>query len=236
MADQRARVDTLDTDHARLFQVLSKRHLRAPVRRPLPVFLDDETLDVHAPRLRVLGVDSDVADFRISHADQLALVRRVGQHFLVAGHRGVEDRLAHGLAHRAKCAAAENSPVGQRQYRFAPFAHRSATPSSRRKRFRPPTIVSTALPFSRIPANGVLRLFDRNFSGATVHSRLGSITVMSAARANRKRTCLQPQQRRGIERHHLNQARRFDQRSMHQLERKSERGLETHDSVRRVRE
>src|SRR5277367_6211211 len=136
MADQRARVDSLDTIDARRFQVFSKRHLRTPVRRPLPIFLDDKTLDVDAPRLRVFSIDSDIADLRISHADQLALVRRISQDFLVTSHRRVEDYFTNRLADCAECAAAEHSSVGQRQYRFTPFAHRSATLSSRRKQFR----------------------------------------------------------------------------------------------------
>ena len=41
-------------------------------------------------------------------------------------------------------------------------------------------MVKIALPLSRIPANGVLRLFERNFAGSTVHSRFGSMTVISA--------------------------------------------------------
>src|SRR5690606_25559406 len=50
---------------------------------------------------------------------------------------------------------------------------------------RPPTIVNTARPRSRLPANGVLRLFERKCDGSTVHSKPGSNTVTSAGAARR---------------------------------------------------
>ena len=53
------------------------------------------------PRLDVLGVDAGVADVRIRQRDDLPGVRRVGQDFLVAGHRGVEHHFA-GRAGRAR--------------------------------------------------------------------------------------------------------------------------------------
>src|SRR5437870_1270379 len=44
----------------------------------------------------------------------------------------------------------------------------------------PPTIVIAARPRSSQPVNGVLRLFDRNVFGSTVHATFGSITETSA--------------------------------------------------------
>ena len=47
--------------------------------------------------LVVLAVDAGVADVRRGLHHDLPVVRRVGQRLLVAGHAGVEDRLAEGL-------------------------------------------------------------------------------------------------------------------------------------------
>src|SRR5207245_4964529 len=100
MPHQRARIDTLETDDACAFEVFAQRHLGAPVRRTRNVFLDDEALDVDAGRLLVFAIDPDVADLRIGHAHHLALVGRVSEHFLVAGHRRVEDYFADRLTDR----------------------------------------------------------------------------------------------------------------------------------------
>src|SRR5205085_8915539 len=63
-----------------------------------------------------------------------------------------------------------------------------STSAKRQKRYNfqtvfPPTIVRAARPFSFQPWNGVLRDIDWKFCASTVHSRSGSIRVMSAARS-----------------------------------------------------
>src|SRR5208282_3840078 len=102
MANQSARVDSLYSDDAGLGQVFVERDFRAPVGRPLAALLDDKALHVDAPRLDVLAVGADVADFRVRHAHELAHVRRIGENFLIAGHGSVEHDFAHGLAFREK--------------------------------------------------------------------------------------------------------------------------------------
>ena len=62
-------------------------------------------------RLGILVVDAGVADVRCGHHHDLAVVRRVGERLLVAGHAGVEDRLAEGLALGAVALAAEGAAV-----------------------------------------------------------------------------------------------------------------------------
>ena len=51
-----------------------------------------------ARRLEVDRVDAHVADLRRRHGDDLPAVRRIGQHLLVAGDRGVEHDLARAVA------------------------------------------------------------------------------------------------------------------------------------------
>ena len=57
---------------------------------------------------------------RRGHHDDLAVVRRVGQRLLVAGHAGGEDGLAEGLAGGAVRLAAELAAVHARQERELP--------------------------------------------------------------------------------------------------------------------
>ena len=66
--------------------------------------------------LGVLVVDAGVADVRGGHHDDLAVVRRVGEGLLVAGHAGGEHGLAEGLPHGPVGAAAEDPAVLQDEY------------------------------------------------------------------------------------------------------------------------
>ena len=67
---------------------------RAPVARDGAQLLDDEPAHM---RLRAFPVDlvhAVVADLRTSHRDDLAAIRRIGEHFLIPGHRSIEADLA----------------------------------------------------------------------------------------------------------------------------------------------
>ena len=77
--------------------VLSARQLLATRRR----LAHDEPGHLRRPRLVVAGGHAVVADLGRRHRDDLTGVGRVGQHFLVAGHAGVEDHFAVRLAGRA---------------------------------------------------------------------------------------------------------------------------------------
>ena len=54
-------------------------------------FADDEPCRCGRRDFNILGIDAVVADVRIGHRDDLTRVGRVGEDFLIAGHRGVED-------------------------------------------------------------------------------------------------------------------------------------------------
>src|SRR6266852_542995 len=122
MPHQRASIDTFDADDARALEVIAKRHFGAPVRRPRPAFLDDEALDVDAARLLVRSVDSNVPDFGIRHANNLSLVRRIGEHLLVASHRRIEHDFAGRLADRAEGVTTKDAAVREREYGPLAFA------------------------------------------------------------------------------------------------------------------
>ena len=117
-ADQGARVDALDAEDV-VLGAGSRRGGRCE-RKLLGMRVSSRTMKPSTcgrRRFAVLGVDAVVADERIGHGDDLALVGRIGQHFLVAGHAGVEDDLAEGLAGRAEAAAGVDRAVFESQFR-----------------------------------------------------------------------------------------------------------------------
>ena len=61
--------------------------------------------------LLVGRVGAVISDQRISHGHDLAAIGRIGQHFLVTGHRGVEADFADPRAGGAKRFALENPAV-----------------------------------------------------------------------------------------------------------------------------
>ena len=74
---------------------------------------DDQAGGKHAARLDVFGVGADVADMGIGQRHQLTGIRRIGQDFLIAGHRGVEHDFANGQAGGANRPAPENGTVSK---------------------------------------------------------------------------------------------------------------------------
>ena len=68
-------------------------------------------------RFQVFRVDAVIADERIRHGDDLPLVGRIGQHFLVAGHAGVENDFAERFAGGAEAVAREDRAVLECQFR-----------------------------------------------------------------------------------------------------------------------
>ncbi len=93
MLGQRAGVDPLDADDPVGGEVVGEADLAAPVARRLAEFFDDEAADVGLVGFGIELVDPVVADQRVGHGDDLAAVGGIGEHLLVAGHRGVEADL-----------------------------------------------------------------------------------------------------------------------------------------------
>ena len=65
-------------------------------------------------RFDVLPIDAGVANMRISQRYDLAAVARVGEDFLITGHRGVEHHLTDRAAGRTDSLAKKYRPVGKR--------------------------------------------------------------------------------------------------------------------------
>ena len=61
--------------------------------------------------LHIFAVRAGIADVWVGQCDDLAAVRRVGQDFLIPGHRRIEHDLADGLAFGADRCAVEYCSV-----------------------------------------------------------------------------------------------------------------------------
>src|SRR5262249_32834614 len=77
---------------------------------------NDKPFDMRLARFEVFGIDAVITDERISHADDLPAIRRIGEHFLVAGHARIENDLAKRLAGSAEMAAGIDGPVLKGQF------------------------------------------------------------------------------------------------------------------------
>ena len=87
----------------------------AKVGRQQRQVLDDQASGEHLGGLDVFGVDAVVADVRIGQRDDLPAVARVGEDFLVAGQRGVEDDFAGGVAGGTDRGAVKDRAVCERK-------------------------------------------------------------------------------------------------------------------------
>src|SRR5208337_1772348 len=114
-------------------------------------------------------IGADVSHLRRGHGDNLADVARVGEDFLVAGHRGVEHHLADALTRGAEGAALEHHAVGQGQGGASQWLS-SCSSAPSKNTGRPPTKVWTTRPTIRISAKGVFRLREWKRCGSTVQS------------------------------------------------------------------
>ena len=74
-------------------------------------FLDHETAHVRGLTFLIERVDAVVSDQRIRHRHDLPAIRRIGQNFLITGHRSVEANLTDACAGRAKRFPLEISAV-----------------------------------------------------------------------------------------------------------------------------
>ncbi len=106
-------VDAADAHDALAGQLVAQAALRPPRGRPPARLAHDVPADPDPAGLRVVVVDAGVADVRGGHHHDLAVVARVGEGLLVAGHAGGEDRLAERLAGGPEGLAAERPAVLQ---------------------------------------------------------------------------------------------------------------------------
>ncbi len=94
VANQRAGVDAFEAGYAVPVEVVVQRSGAAPGRGRARQRPNHEARDPDLAALGIFVIDPRVADVRRRHGDDLLGIRRIGQDFLVAGHRGVEDGFA----------------------------------------------------------------------------------------------------------------------------------------------
>jgi len=110
-AGQSAGVDARQADAAIALQPGVEMLGAAEIGRIGHVLADDATQGVRVDRLDILGIGADIADMREGKIDDLARIRGIGHHFLIAGHRGIEADLAHRRALGAESLAPDDSTI-----------------------------------------------------------------------------------------------------------------------------
>ena len=115
-ARQASRVDAGNGDDAAPLEEFLQRIGRAPVARHLRQIAHHEAGGIDLAGFHVFRRRADVADVRIGESDDLAGIGRVGENFLITGHRGVEHHFSGRVAIGTDGLAAEERAVRQRQH------------------------------------------------------------------------------------------------------------------------
>ena len=111
----RVSMSAMATMFSRLQVLRTASACDAEIGRQQRQVADDQAGGVDLRGLDVFGVDAVVADVRIRQGDDLAAVARVGEDFLVTGHRGVEHHFAGRVAGGADRISFENRAIGEGQ-------------------------------------------------------------------------------------------------------------------------
>ena len=114
-AGQRARIDTRQADLAVVLHPFDKFVLRAEIRMRGHFLPHHAAHRSEAAAFMVFLVRADIADMREGEGDDLAVVGRIGHHFLIAGHRGVEADFAHRATGGTEPLAPDDGAVTQHE-------------------------------------------------------------------------------------------------------------------------
>jgi hypothetical protein len=98
MARERPGIDVGNRDDLVVDEIVAQRAIRAPVAGDRRLVADDESRHLRRARFDVFRRHAVVPDLGTRHRHDLAGIRRVGEHFLVAGHGRVEYDLTARLA------------------------------------------------------------------------------------------------------------------------------------------
>ncbi len=119
MAGERPGVDLADADHPRGVEVGLQLTGGSPGGGHGRVLAHDEAGHLGTGGFHVLPIHPVVPDVRIGHGHDLAGVRGIGQHLLVAGERGVEHHLARRFTGPPEGSSFEDGAVLEGQDRGA---------------------------------------------------------------------------------------------------------------------
>ena len=111
VAYEGARVNVPDDGNLVTVEIKLSGFGGAPVGGELRKFADDKRFDVRMGRFFVLEIGTDIADVRVSEADDLAGVAGVGENFLVAREAGIENDFTAAAGDGASGAAIKNAAI-----------------------------------------------------------------------------------------------------------------------------
>ncbi|AGH47863.1 putative thioesterase [Sphingomonas sp. MM-1] len=120
-AGERAGIDPGKPDAAVRLQPGIEILDRTEIGRRGHVLAHDQAERVGVGRLHILMIGADIADMGEGEIDDLPGEGRIGHDFLIAGHRGVEAHLAHGVALGTEPPAPDHGSIGQNQYASGTF-------------------------------------------------------------------------------------------------------------------
>src|SRR5690349_8824472 len=109
--NQRAGINIPDDRDLVPIQIKLGCFSRAPVRGDLRKLAHNKGFDTRAGRFFVVEICPNVADVRISQANDLARVAGIGENFLVSGEAGVENDFTTAARDGASGAAVKYAPV-----------------------------------------------------------------------------------------------------------------------------
>ena len=112
---QLPRIDIGDSYDAGLFEEVTQRPLGAPATTDHGTVANDQPGRVCLRRLHIFAVGARIADMRVCQGDDLAAIGRIGEDFLIAGHRRIEDDFTNGLAIGPDRGAPKDGSVGKCQ-------------------------------------------------------------------------------------------------------------------------
>ena len=92
--------------------------MAAEIGRQEGQVFDDQASCMNAIGLHVFAVGAGVANVRVREGDDLSAVTGIGEDFLVAGQRGVEDDFARGVTRGADGNPGKDRAVGERDKGF----------------------------------------------------------------------------------------------------------------------
>ena len=100
-----------------LLEIGFERAARAEIADPAAQLADHKAPHPGPAALGIVVVDAVVSDLWIGHRHDLAVIRRVSEDLLIAGHARVEDDLAVDLTPCAKGSARVNRAIFEREFR-----------------------------------------------------------------------------------------------------------------------
>ncbi len=112
-AGERAGIDARQPDLAVAHHPVGEFLDGAEARRFGHILADNAADCAFDLAFNILAVRTDIADVREGEGDDLRGIGGIGQHLLIAGHRGVEAHLTHGCAHSPESPTPDHCPIGQ---------------------------------------------------------------------------------------------------------------------------